>query len=1046
MKKILFATMMACVGAFAADKVWTNETGDGNWGTDGNWSDHVAPTASDTGYTITVSGTSVNNVVGLAPTRLILTGSSAVNVSGQSLTLTGGVQFDATADGTLALPLVLSGSGQQPFAGSSSKTLNLTGVVSGSGGIEQTGYFALSIQAVNTFTGGFKQTKGQVKIKTGSAFGSGEVEFTGPQKVGTTNVVPFVVDAVYLTIANDIKFARDGYGSGEGHAGSVSIAAGTKFTGICDFSAGGTRLQKSMPNNGTITFSGPVKLYQSSENGSYTTTFLPKIGSACPLLFTSKMTGNGKVYQDNGSSLLQFAAAGNEILMHWLQGASMTIESKIADAFLPTTLVMFDGNASRTGQLFNLGGFDQTVNAVYDKDASVSYSHTVKGGGTARLTMKATADRAYGGQFTDDLTICWMPAAAKTYTLTRTAFSTSGGLVVSNGTVALASGASFPHATRLEVAAGATLSMAAGTSFNTDAAQLDLATGATLALADGVNLAFTAICVDGNRLSGGTTYSTAHPIPGVTITGNGTVTVPEGPVPAARTAVWSGAGGAHVRTDLAANWDGNAVPELADGLTAATFATGGAEAAVAGSLFLNGILFDAAGAFTLRSAEDSAAVRLQAGGIDTAAPASGTRAYTVSAPVDVGVDQTWDVASGTTLTLSGRLAGETPTARLLRTGGGTVNLAGTDDYTGVLVISNGNTYVRGDGLGHTNAGSVAICDYPQGSTSVSFTDATVNKPVLFAPDPTVTVYGGGSLLAFYGTNTFTAPITLSGNYVRFRVANGAECRFAGGMVMAANAERYPVLKSVEDSRVSGTGWFVVTNTALDVTGWWQESANAVFAVSGNKFFKDGIHLASNSKLRIAVDDAVASSLRLSFTGTATLDLDGHALDVGGYRDFTASDGGSPRVTSAKAAALKVSTTGTVNCWARFEEAAGLCKAGTGTFVLQRASSTTGTLEVAAGTVSFGTGGGWSAGHEVKIGATGRIAVSRSGTLAREAVVRVAAGGKIELAEGAVEHVAELWIGGAKQSPGAYTAAKVPDVFVGAGTLIVGNVGTMVIFR
>ena len=182
------------------------------------------------------------------------------------------------------------------------------------------------------------------------------------------------------------------------------------------------------------------------------------------------------------------------------------------------------------------------------------------------------------------------------------------------------------------------------------------------------------------------------------------------------------------------------------------------------------------------------------------------------------------------------------------------------------------------------------------------------------------------------------------------------------------------------------------------------------------------------------------------TGTATLDLDGHALDVGGYRDFTASDGGSPRVTSAKAAALKVSTTGTVNCWARFEEAAGLCKAGTGTFVLQRASSTTGTLEVAAGTVSFGTGGGWSAGHEVKIGATGRIAVSRSGTLAREAVVRVAAGGKIELAEGAVEHVAELWIGGAKQSPGAYTAAKVPDVFVGAGTLIVGNVGTMVIFR
>ena len=1046
MKRILLFTMMASFGAFAADKVWTNETGDGNWGTDGNWSDHVAPTASDTGYTITVSGTSVNNVVGLAPTRLILTGSSAVNVSGQSLALTGGVQFDATADATLALPLVLSGSGQQPFGGSSSKTLNLTGVVSGSGGIEQTGYFALSIQAVNTFTGGFKQTKGQVKIKTGSAFGSGEVVFTGPQKVGTAYVVPFVVDAVNLTIANDIKFARDGYGSGEGHMGSVSISAGTKFTGVCDFSAGGSRLQKNGSANGTITFDNTVKLYPSSESGGYATTFLPKINSTCPLLFNKKMTGGGQTYQDNGSSILRFAAAGNEIVMHRLQGSWMTIECKVADAFLPTTLVRFEGISTRANQLFNLGGFNQTVNAVYDHDASQSYTHTVQGGGTARLTMKAAADRAYGGQFTDDLTICWMPTAAKTYTLTRTAFSTTGGLVVSNGTVALTSGASFPNAMRLEVAAGATFSMAAGTAFNQDAGRLDLGTGATLALADGVELAFEAAYLDGARLAGGTVYSAANPIPGVTITGGGTISVPLAPVPAARSATWSGGGGADVRTSLADNWSGNTVPALDDGLTAVTFAAGGSEAAVTDPLFVNGILFDASGAFTLRSAAVSAGVKLQGGGISSAQPASGTRDYTVSAPIGVEVDQTWDVATGTTLTLSGQLAGEIPTTKLLRTGGGTFKFSGVDDFTGELILSNGSSRVSGNGLGHTNAGSVAICDYPQGSTSVSFTDAIVNKPVLFAPDPTATVYGGVSLLAFYGTNTFTAPITLSGNYVRFRVANGAECRFAGGMVMAANAERYPVLKSVEDSRVSGTGWFVVTNTALDVTGWWQESANAVFAVSGNKFFKDGIHLASNSKLRIAVDDAVASSFRLSFTGTATLDLDGHALDVGGYRDFTASDGGSPRVTSAKAAALKVSTTGTVNCWARFEEAAGLCKAGTGTFVLQRASSTTGTLEVAAGTVSFGTGGGWSAGREVKIGATGRIAVSRSGTLAREAAVRVAAGGKIELAAGVAEHVTELWIDGVQQNPGSYTAAKVSSVFVGEGTLLVGDVGTMVIFR
>ena len=50
MKRFLLVTMMASIGVFAADKVWTNATGDGKWGTDGNWSDNVAPTASDTGY------------------------------------------------------------------------------------------------------------------------------------------------------------------------------------------------------------------------------------------------------------------------------------------------------------------------------------------------------------------------------------------------------------------------------------------------------------------------------------------------------------------------------------------------------------------------------------------------------------------------------------------------------------------------------------------------------------------------------------------------------------------------------------------------------------------------------------------------------------------------------------------------------------------------------------------------------------------------------------------------------------------------------------
>ncbi len=1042
MKRILLVTMMASIGVFAADKVWTNATGDGKWGTDGNWSDNVAPTASDTGYTITVSGTSVNNVAGLAPTRLILTGSSAVNVSGQSLTLTDGVQFNVSGEARLSLPLVLSGSGLQPFGGSSSMTLYLLDTVSGVGGIELTGAYTLYIAGNNSFQGGFRQSDGRVMIESGTAFGTGAVVFAkpAPQIAGVENKYcqPLIIVRTGLTIPNDITFARDGY-TEQRYNGSVAVNGGTVFDGVCDFTAGGTRIVTyNHASAGSVTFNKTVRMLSvAATETTFTKMFLPKIDSNYPLQFKARVTGNGLIGQDSGGSVFNFHVSGNEVISIYFWGASTVVNCLAKDAFMPTTFVKFKG--TNNGGLFNLGGYDQTVACVFDEDPSRTGTRTVKGGGTARLTMKATADCAYAGQFTDDLTICWMPTTAKTYTLTRTAFSTTGGLVVSNGTVSLTSSASFPNATRLEVASGATFSMAAGTSFNASAQRLDLGTGATLNLADGVELGFVAAYLDGVRLAGGTTYSAANPIPGVTISGNGTISVPLAPVPAGRSATWSGGGGANVRTDESTNWDGNSTPTLNDGLTAVTFATGGTEAAVTGPAYVNGILFNAPGAFTLRSLDGNAVVRLQGGGIDTTAPASGTRTYAVSSPLCADVDQVWDVATNTTLSVTGRLTGEMPSSVLLRTGTGTVKLNGTDDYTGVLVISNGVTEVSGDGLGHTNRGAVTISDWPQGKTRVTFTDATVSKPILFDLDSTPTIWGYFQLLAFNGTTRFKAPITLSGNYVRFTGASGQQtCYFEGGMEMASGEVRYPV--------ITGSGRFVITNTPVNVTAWWMENANSVFAVAGNRFEKDGIHLSKTATLRIAVDDAVAACARLDMAGTTRLDLDGHDLKVGSIRHWTEADAGTPVVTSAVPAMVEFDIpSGNPNSWLTFKDAAGLRKKGSGNLILCRASTTTGTLEVVAGMVTL-KAGAWASGREVLIGATGVLGVESTSALAREAAVRVTTGGRINLSEGAMPHVAELWIGGVRQSPGAYTAAKVPAVFVGAGTLIVGNVGTMVIFR
>ena len=421
MKKILFATMMACAGAFAADKTWTNGTGDGKWGTPGNWLDNAAPTASDTGYTITVSGTSENNIPGLTPTRLILAGSSAVRVTGESLALTDGVQFDATADATLVVPLVLSGAGQQTFGGSSAKTLYLMGVVSGAGGIELTGAYTLYVAGSNTFEGGFKQSDGRVMIENGNAFGRGGVAFTKPAPLisGVNNnyCQPFIVVKANLTIPNDIAFARDGYTENR-HNGSVAVNGGTIFNGVCDFSAGGMRiLTHSAPTAGAVTFNKTVKMFSvAATDTDYRKMFLPKINSSYPFEFKARVTGNGLIGQDTGGSVFNSHVSGNEVISIYFWGANTVVNCKARDTFMPTTYVKFKG--TNAGGLLNLGGHDQTVACVFDEDSSRTATRTVKGGGTARLTMKAAARSTWPGRTTTR-------ASSSSPTATRTSAATA---------------------------------------------------------------------------------------------------------------------------------------------------------------------------------------------------------------------------------------------------------------------------------------------------------------------------------------------------------------------------------------------------------------------------------------------------------------------------------------------------------------------------------------------------------------------------------------------------------------------------------------------
>ena len=338
---------------------------------------------------------------------------------------------------------------------------------------------------------------------------------------------------------------------------------------------------------------------------------------------------------------------------------------------------------------------------------------------------------------------------------------------------------------------------------------------------------------------------------------------------------------------------------------------------------------------------------------------------------------------------------------------------------------------------------MVICDWPQGSTSVTFTDATIEKPVLFDVDSSGSKYGYGALTLFNGTNTFNGQVSILGNHVRFVVVNDAVATFAGGMV---NNIRYPVLRSTTSGTTVGTGKFVVTTTPLNLLGWWQETLNGEFAVSGNKFTPHGLSVRNTSTLRIMVDDAIEQCSRLVFRDRATIDLNGHDLYVGKLEDFDFADAPATKVASAAPAMLEIqmAASETSRCWIAFNDAAGLRKKGAGALAICRESSTTGTLEVAAGrlTLAAGSGiaGGWASGSEVIVGAAGRLVVERPRSVSRSAVVRVATGGVIELADGVDIRVAELWVDGVKRPNGSYTRESAPGLIAGAGTLEVGKHG------
>ena len=443
-------------------------------------------------------------------------------------------------------------------------------------------------------------------------------------------------------------------------------------------------------------------------------------------------------------------------------------------------------------------------------------------------------------------------------------------------------------------------------------------------------------------------------------------------------ATWDG-GGADTSFATAANWDGDALPDLTSGAMMLTFASSGSAAQVPSSgAFAGSIRFDTADNFALTAASDGT-LSLGAGGITLAnrAVANDTtwRYHDLNLPVVLVADQTWNMSTVAKqrLRVQGNLQGAA--ARTLTiTGSGCLSLYATNDFAGNVVLNGGviKTFSQVRPFGSATGGGKIVIDQSKGA-QLEMWACVIDKPIRVTSSSS----GNGNKFKAYGTCAITEKIyQISTN--RFIIAQDS-----------ANATGYEhsTLTLGGGGEFNGPVWFFPQTTTprkLVIEG-----APIVQSTLGDrdkafKFYgKTEVHLKNQGNQMYielgAAQEGTGSSLHFWTNNvldyrcdiilgySSTLDLHGFDQQVG---DLMTGGGGRIR-SDEPATILAYYDVAGGKTWgdnAGLDGAVTFKKSGPQTLTINGGNTTTGALIAQNGPLVMGTTGSWQ-GTDVRIGAT-----------------------------------------------------------------------------
>jgi len=388
------------------------------------------------------------------------------------------------------------------------------------------------------------------------------------------------------------------------------------------------------------------------------------------------------------------------------------------------------------------------------------------------------------------------------------------------------------------------------------------------------------------------------------------------------------------------------------------------------------------------------------------------------------------------MTLAGVISG---TGNIIRTGSDTseVLLTNANTFVGSVIASNGLLVVRHSAAFGDPSNVVYQYGTKQGAICIRGDKLNIRHKLVLneqrMPGYRYTITSDG------GSNEISGPIQKEGT-VRLS-ASGTRLIVSGGIEISS----------------PGVGGDLVMNNSCDVTfisnrinlgsaNFWGDSGQTTLAVSNNIWGKTVV---ANGPLVLGIANAlpyVAIDLGIaSYAPSGSINLNGYNLTIPTLNCALVS--GTRRIYSTPPATFTLNQSANTTYWGTLEGAVSFVKDGSGTFTLTNGTWTTsgqvcvsnGTLRLAAGS-SFGTNC-----LRVSVsGASSRLHLATTNTIANNGAVYLENSGKLEIADTVVENIDVLYLDGVAQLAGTYGSStssaqnKNDTYFAGRGILIVAN--------